>query len=48
MKLLDVLGVLGIGIGVILLMFGNEYGLIGLILGLVYQEKDVILGYMRG
>ena len=33
MKLLDVLGILGIGIGVILLMFGNGYGLIGLIGG---------------
>ena len=33
MKALDVIGVLGIGIGAILLMFGNGLGVIGLVIG---------------
>ena len=41
MKLLDVLGVLGVGIGVILLIFGNGYGLIGLLLGCIIVTDPI-------
>jgi hypothetical protein len=42
-----VLSVLGLGVGSILLMGGNEYGVVGLffgIVGLSFVDKSIVLG----
>ena len=46
-KVVLVLSVLGLGIGSVLLIGGNEYGVVGLffgIFGLHYVDKSIVFG----
>jgi hypothetical protein len=46
-KVVLVLSVLGLGVGSILLMGGNEYGVVGLffgVFGLHYVDKSIVFG----
>ena len=46
-KVVGVLSVLGLGIGSVLLIGGNEYGVVGLFFGMVglsFIDKSIVLG----
>ncbi len=46
-KVVGVLSVLSLGVGCVLLMGGNEYGVVGLffgIVGLSFVDKSIVLG----
>jgi hypothetical protein len=46
-KVVLVLSVLGLGVGCVLLMGGNEYGVVGLFFGMVglsFVDKSIVLG----
>jgi hypothetical protein len=46
-KVVGVLSVLGLGIGSVLLIGGNEYGVVGLFFGMVglsFVDRSIVLG----
>lgn len=46
-KVVGVLSVLSLGVGCVLLMGGNEYGVVGLFFGMVglsFVDKSIVLG----